>query len=100
MKKIIWIAVLCLPLIGCNAPNYPQLLQYAQFGIDAVCNFGAEGLPKDVCTFGTDALAAANAAIAKDPDKGLLAAQQILADAAAKKPELAPHFAWLLKLKT
>jgi hypothetical protein len=96
MKKLILTLALTLPLIACTNPDIPTLLQYAQWGIDADCKFGAGALAADVCTFGGDAISAANAAYAKDPANGVKAVKQILVDAETRQPTIAPYIDWLV----
>lgn len=95
MRKIIWIGAVTLGLIACNGPDLPQLLQYAQYGIDADCMFGKNALAADVCTFGGETIALAKAAAAKDPANQRAAVKAILVSAEARKPEIAPYLKWL-----
>lgn len=85
----------CLMASACTRPDVPTLLTWAQFGIDADCQFGAGALAADVCTFGGDAITAASAAYAKDPVNGVKAAKKILVDAEARQPKIAPYTHWL-----
>lgn len=86
---------LSLPIVSCTRPDLPTLLTWAQYGIDADCHFGAGALAADVCTFGTDTISAAKAAVARDPQQGLVAAKQILRDAETRQPAIAPYTHWL-----
>lgn len=94
--KVAWTLALLVFLFGCTKPDLPTLLQYAQFGIDADCKFGAGGLAADVCTFGGDAIEAAKAAYAKDPANGRAAVKKILVDAETRQPKIAPYIDWLI----
>lgn len=96
MKKIIWTALAILPLLGCNTIDVPKLLQFAKYGIEADCAIGTDALAQNICTFGTDALDAAMAVVNKDPQGGVVAAKQILVDAAAQQPKLKPYLAFLM----
>lgn len=84
---------------ACNKPDVPTLLTWAQAGINADCMFGAGALAANVCTFGGDAIALAQAAYAKDPANGTTAVSSILTDAATKEPALAPYLAWMPMMK-
>lgn len=99
MRRGLLIAVLALalPLVACKQPDLPTLLTWAQYGVDADCNFGAGALAADVCTFGTDAIQAAQAAVTKDPIAGVAAAKQILVDAEKARPAFAPYVDWLVQ---
>lgn len=90
-----YLLVLCLPLVACNKPDLPTLLQWAQYGIDADCQFGAGALAQQFCTFGGDAIAAAKAAYAKDPEQGRAAVKKILGDAESQAPELGAYWHWI-----
>lgn len=96
MKRLLLVVSLSLAVIACNKPDLPTLLTWAQYGIDADCNFGAGALAANVCTFGTDAINAAQAAVKKDPATGLSAAKKILQDAEAAQPKIAPYLDWLV----
>lgn len=95
MKKLLIALALTLPLIACTKPDVPTLLQWAQYGIDADCQFGTGALAADVCTFGKDAVDAAQAAYATDPAHGVKAVKQILVDAETRQPAIAPYTHWL-----
>lgn len=95
MKKLIWTSLVCLPLFACNKVDVPKLLQFAKYGIEADCAIGTDALAQNICTFGTDALDAATAAVDNDPQGGVAAAKQILVDASTKEPRLAPYVSWL-----
>lgn len=71
--------------------NISALLDYAQYGIDADCKFGAGALAADVCTFGTDTITIARTRDPKDVKKALV-------DAENKQPKLAPYIDWLIAL--
>lgn len=71
--------------------NVPVLLDYAQYGIDADCKFGAGALAVDVCTFGTDTIALAKSKDPKDVKK-------LLQDAEVTQPKIAPYIDWLVAL--
>ena len=96
MKKFIWTLPLMLALVACTRPDLPTLLQWAQYGIDADCQFGSGALAADVCTFGGDAIKASQAAYTKDPSTGVAAVKQILSDAEKVQPKIAPYVDWLL----
>jgi hypothetical protein len=68
-----------------------ELLVAAQFGIEADCAIGTDALAKEICLWGTDALPAARAALAKDPVAGRAAAKQLLLDGEAQYPALTPY---------
>lgn len=95
MKRLIVCTLLALPLLACNGPDLPTLLQYAQYGIDADCMFGKGALAADVCTFGGESIALAKAAAAKDPAQARSSVKQILLSAGQAKPALVPYVAWL-----
>ena len=94
MKRLV--LVLALVTLACQKPDLPTLLTWAQYGIDADCNFGKGALAADVCTFGTDAITAAQAAYAKDPTTGVAAVKKILVDAETRQPKIAPYIDWLV----
>jgi hypothetical protein len=96
MKRLLLIVALTLVAAACTQPDLPTLLTWAQYGIDADCNFGAGALAANVCTFGTDAIAAAQAAVKKDPVTGVSAVKQILVDAERAQPQIAPYVDWLV----
>lgn len=104
-KIVSALASLCLLTGACaslrtsnGSLNVPVLISYAQAGIDADCKFGAGALAADVCTFGTDAITAAQAAVTKDPVAGVSAAKKILQDAEVTQPKIAPYVDWLIAL--
>lgn len=96
MKARLIVLALAFGVIACQKPDLPTLLTWAQYGIDADCNFGAGALAANVCTFGTDAISAAQAAVKKDPATGLSAAKKILQDAEIAQPKIAPYLDWLV----
>lgn len=80
-----------------------KILDWAEYGIDATCQFGMTPLTQDVCRFGRDAIAIARAKLAADPVGGLAAVRQTLIDAEMKLPEaIRPHldaqFRWVFQL--
>lgn len=95
MKRLFLVLALSITFSGCTKPDLPTLLTYAQFGIDADCQFGAGGLAADICVFGGDAILAAQAAYAKEPAHGRAAVKKILVDAEARQPKIAPYTHWL-----
>lgn len=95
MKKMIGsLPLLALLTVGCSH-DLTAWLTYAQFGIDADCQFGSGALAADVCVFGGETIALAKAAAAKDPDHAAAVVKQILISAETRKPELAPYLDWL-----
>ncbi len=70
--------------------NIPVLLDYAQYGIDADCKFGAGALAADICTFGTDTITLAKSNDAKDVRPLLVAAE-------AKVPKIKPYIDFVLQ---
>lgn len=97
MKKLILPLLFALTLTGCatlglknpdGSVNVPQLLTYAQDGIDADC---ALGINPDVCTFGTDTLNLAK-------DKSPADVKQILLDAEVKFPVIKPYVDFVVQL--
>lgn len=104
MKKIVLVlALVCatacasLPHTADGRLDLPKLLTWAQYGIDADCSFGSGGLAQDVCTFGHDAIATAQAAWAKDPANGFAAAKKVLMDAVARQPKFGWYVGWLIQ---
>lgn len=97
MRRVLLVVALGLGVSACTRPDVPTLLTWAQFGIDADCQFGAGALAANVCVFGGDAISAAQAAIKKDPVTGVSAAKKILVDAEVAYPAFAPYVDWLIQ---
>lgn len=90
MKKLILPLLFIMSFLGCatlnlknpdGSVNIPQLLVYAQDGIDADC---ALGIAPDVCTFGTDLI---NLSKGKSPAE----VKKLLLDAEVKFPKIKPY---------
>jgi hypothetical protein len=81
--------------------NVEKILTWAQYGIDADCQIGTNAIAVDICHFGTDAINAAQAALAKDPKAGAAVARQSLIDTGTALPpdklaKVAPYLNWAI----
>ena len=76
--------------------NVPVLLQDAGYGIELDCAIGTDALAQNVCTFGRDGLAAAQAAYAKDPASGQAAVKQVLIDLVGAEPQLGAYLTYVI----
>lgn len=95
MRKLFLPMLLVVTFAACDQ-DLTRWLAYAQFGIDADCQFGKGALAADVCVFGGETITLAKAAAAKDPDHAAAAVKQILVSASQRKPEIAPYLDWLI----
>lgn len=102
MKRVILGVCLACAMACASLPHTPDgkldvmtLLDWAQYGIDADCNFGKGALAANICKIGTDGIIAARAAYMKDPVAGRMAVKNLLDGIGMQYPAVEPYWKWL-----